>query len=130
MQHSDHQTAPAADDAHLGTHLRRLRETKAADDSAYSLRQVAQRCGVTPAYLSRVERGEVGPPGEETLLHLAFDLGEDPDVLLALAGKISADLRAAIVARPQLFAELIRAVRTMPDHAVLRIVRDVRDGTW
>lgn len=72
----------------------------------------------------------MAPPGEETLLRLAFDLGEDPDVLLALAGKISADLRAAIVARPQLFAELIRAVRTMPDHAVLRIVRDVRDGTW
>jgi len=29
-----------------------------------------------------------------------------------------------------LFAELIRQVREMPDHAVLRLVREVRDGEW
>ena len=88
------------------------------------------RVGVTPAYLSRVERGDVAPPGEGTLLKLADELGEDQDVLLAMAGKISADLRAAILARPQVFAEVIRAIKTMPDNAILRIVRDVRDGTW
>jgi transcriptional regulator with XRE-family HTH domain len=96
----------------------------------FSLRRVASRCGVTPAYLSRVERGEVAPPGEETLTRLANELGEDPDVLLAMAGKISTDLRNAILARPQLFAELIRSIKSMPDHAVLRIVREVRDGNW
>jgi transcriptional regulator with XRE-family HTH domain len=99
-------------------------------DRTYSLRQVASRCKVTAAYLSRVERGEVAPPGEDTLIHLARELGEDPDVMLAMAGKISADLRAAILARPRLFAELIRTIKTMPDNAVLRIVRDVRDGNW
>ncbi|MCX7645666.1 MAG: hypothetical protein N2Z62_10280 [Rhodobacteraceae bacterium] len=70
------------------------------------------------------------PPGEETLVRLARDLGEDPDVLLALAGKVSADLRAAILARPGLSAELIRSIRAMPGHAVLGIVREVRDGDW
>lgn len=114
----------------FGTHIRRLREALAADDPGFSLRQVAARCGITPAYLSRVERGEVAPPGEETLLRLARDLDEDPDMLLAMAGKISADLRAAILARPRLFADLIRAIRTLPDHAVLRVVRDIRDGDW
>lgn len=96
----------------------------------FSLRRVASRCGVTPAYLSRVERGDVAPPGEETLIKLAQELGEDPDVLLAMGGKISADLRGAILARPQLFAEVIRAIKSMPDQAVLRIVREVRDGNW
>lgn len=114
----------------FGDHIRRLREGRLALDPTYSLRQVAMRCGVTPAYLSRVERGQVAPPGEETLVRLAQDLGEDPDVLLAVAGKVSADLRAAILARPQLFGELIRSLKSMPDHAVLRIVRDVRDGNW
>ena len=99
-------------------------------DPAFSLRQVAARCGVTPAYLSRVERGEVAPPGEETLVKLAHELGDDPDVMLAQAGKISTDLRSAILARPQLFAELIRTIKTMPDRAVLRIVREVSDGNW
>lgn len=114
----------------FGDHLRTLRERRAAVDAAFSLRQVAARCEVTPAYLSRVERGEVGPPGEETLVKLARELNEDPDVLLALAGKISSDLRAVILARPRLFAELIRSMKSAPDHAVLRIVREVRDGEW
>jgi transcriptional regulator with XRE-family HTH domain len=114
----------------FGENIRKLREQRMGSDQTFSLRQVAARCGVTPAYLSRVERGEVAPPGEETLLKLAHELGEDPDVMLAQAGKISADLRSAILARPQLFAELIRAIKSMPDHAVLRIVRDVQDGNW
>jgi len=114
----------------FGENIRKLREQRMGSDQTFSLRQVAARCGVTPAYLSRVERGEVAPPGEDTLIKLAQELGEDPDVMLAQAGKISADLRSAILARPQLFAELIRAIKSMPDHAVLRIVRDVRDGNW
>ena len=114
----------------FGEHIRKLREGRATADPTFSLRQVAARCGVTPAYLSRVERGEVAPPGEETLVKLANELGENPDVMLAMAGKISTDLRSAILARPQLFAELIRAIKVMPDHAVLRIVREVNDGNW
>lgn len=100
------------------------------DDPDFSLRRVAGRCGVTAPYLSRVERGEVAPPGEETLAKLAHELGEDPDVLLAMAGKISSDLRSVILARPRLFAELIRSIKSMPDNAVLRIVREVKDGNW
>ena len=116
--------------AAFGDHIRSLRERRAELADGYSLRKVAVRCGVTPAYLSRVERGEVAPPGEETLINIARELGEDPDVMLAMAGKISTDLRLAILARPQLFAELIRSIKSTPDHAVLRIVRDVRDGNW
>jgi transcriptional regulator with XRE-family HTH domain len=114
----------------FGDYLRQARERLGKNDRTYSLRQVAARCEITPAYLSRVERGDVGPPGEETLVKLADDLGEDRDVLLALAGKISGDLREAIMKRPQLFAELIRQIRNMPDKAVLRVVRDVKDGNW
>ena len=126
MQRTDRYTHNEA----FGENIRKLREQRMGRDQTFSLRQVAARCGVTPAYLSRVERGEVAPPGEDTLIKLAHELGEDPDVMLAQAGKISADLRSAILARPQLFAELIRAIKSMPDHAVLRIVRDVRDGNW
>lgn len=114
----------------LGDYLRQKREALAVGDRAFTLRQLAMRCDVTPAYLSRVERDEVAPPGEDTLLKLADELGEDADVLLAMAGKISADLRQAIISRPKLFADLIRSIKSMPDQAVLKIVRDVRDGQW
>jgi hypothetical protein len=64
------------------------------------------------------------------MVKLANEIGEDPDVLLALGGKISSDLREAILARPKLFAELIRTIKNAPDNAVLRVVREVRDGNW
>ena len=101
-----------------------------AGDRRYSVRQVAGRVGIQPSYLSKVERGEVSPPSEDTIRRIAEDLEQDPDVLLALAGKVSSDLQAAIIKRPQLFSQIIRELAEMPDQAVLRLVREVRDGDW
>jgi transcriptional regulator with XRE-family HTH domain len=114
----------------FGPHIRALREAKAKRDPAFSLRQLAVRCGVTPSYLSRLERDDVAPPGEEVLRRLAAELDQDVDVMLAMGGKISTDLRNAILARPQLFADVIRTLRDVPQEAVLRLVREVRDGDW
>tara|TARA_R110001583_G_C5670239_1_gene410775 strand:- start:12797 stop:13144 length:348 start_codon:yes stop_codon:yes gene_type:complete len=114
----------------LGSTLRQQREALKATDRAYSLRQVALRVGIEPAYLSKIERGEVPPPGEETIKKLAAELNLDADVLLALAGKVSTDLQDVIRKRPQLFAELIRQLKEVPDHAVLSVVREVSDGDW
>ncbi len=114
----------------FGPYLRARREALREADRRFSLRQVAGRVGIEPSYLSKVERGEEAPPSEKTIRAIAEDLEEDADLLLALAGKISHDLRQAIVRRPQLFARLIRELNTLPDHAVLRLVREVRDGSW
>ncbi len=114
----------------FGPHVRARREALAVSDPRWSVRQVAARIGVQPSYLSKVERGEQPPPSEATIVALANELGDDPDVLLALAGRVSRELQAVIVRRPQLFAQLIRELERMPDHAVLRLVREVRDGDW
>ena len=114
----------------FGNHIRSRREDLRKQDRRYSLRQVAHRIEVEPAYLSKIERGDVAPPSEATTLKLARDLGEDPDVLLALAGKVSSDLQEIIRKRPRLFADMIRKMKEAPDHAILRIVREVRDGEW
>lgn len=114
----------------FGEYLRKLRERRRAEDARFSVRQLAARVGVEPSYLSKIERGQQPPPSEKTIAALAKELGEDPDVLLALAGKVSSDLQAIIRKRPKLFADLIRELRDQPDHAVLRLVREVRDGDW
>jgi len=114
----------------FGGFVRESREALRAVDPSFSVRQVAARIGVQPSYLSKVERGDVGPPSESTVVRLAEDLGEDPDVMLALAGKVSSDLLEVIRKRPRLFADLIRELKDMPDRAVLRLVREVRDGEW
>jgi transcriptional regulator with XRE-family HTH domain len=114
----------------FGDFVRETRESLRREDTRYSVRQVAARIGVQPSYLSKVERGEVGPPSEGTISRLADELGVDPDMMLALAGKVSSDLQEVIRKRPQLFGELIRQLKDMPDRAVLRLVREVRDGGW
>ena len=114
----------------FGSYVRGRRETLNKEKGGHSLRKLAARINVQPSYLSKVERGEVAPPSEKTIRRLAEALGEDADVLLAMAGKVSTDLKEAIRRRPQLFGEMIRAMRDLPDHAVLRLVREVRDGDW
>lgn len=114
----------------FGSYIRKRREELLQDDRRFSLRQVAGRIGVEPAYLSKIERGEFAPPSEVVIRKLALELDEDPDILLALAGKVSKDLLAVIVQRPKLIADLLRQIREMPDHAVLRIVREVKTGDW
>jgi len=114
----------------FGEYLRRRREQRRDEDPAFSVRQLATRVGIEPSYLSKIERGEQPPPSEETIRALARELGEDVDVLLALGGKVSNDLQRIIRRRPALFAQLIRDLKDLPDHAVLRLVREVRDGDW
>jgi transcriptional regulator with XRE-family HTH domain len=114
----------------FGDYVRRRRTERQQGDPRFSLRRVAAAIEVEPSYLSKIERGEQPPPSEKTILALAHELGEDPDVLLALAGKVSADLQQIIRKRPTLFAQLIRELKDLPDHAVLRLVREVRDGNW
>ena len=114
----------------FGSYIRKCREELKASDRAFSVRQLASRVGIEPSYLSKIERGEFPPPSEDVIGKLAEELGEDRDILLALAGKVSTDLRQAILKRPRLVAQLLREVRDLPDHAVLRLVREVRDGNW
>ncbi len=114
----------------FGRYVREARERLRKEDRRYSLRQVAQRIGIEPAYLSKIERGDLQPPSEAATVKLAKELGEDPDVLLAMAGKVSTDLQEIIRKRPKLFADLIRQLKESPDHAILQVVREVREGEW
>ena len=88
------------------------------------------RIEVEPAYLSKIERDRVPPPSENTVRRLAQELNVDPDLLLAMADKVSSDLKNIILGRPQLFADLLRQLKDAPDNAILTVVREIRDGDW
>ncbi len=108
----------------FGEYLRKVREARRRTDSSFSVRGFAAKVGVAACYISKVELGQVGPPSETTIRRIAEELGESPDVMLAMAGKISSDLREVIVQRPLLFAELIRRLRDQPDDGVRHVVRE------
>jgi transcriptional regulator with XRE-family HTH domain len=114
----------------FGEHVRARREALGAESPGYGLRKVASRAGISPTYLSRLEHGKADPPSEEVIEALAAELDENPDVLLALAGKVSPRLVEIISKRPELFAQVIEQFADLPDHAIVRVVREVRDGEW
>jgi len=114
----------------FGSFIRDKREELRSTDKAFSLRKVAIKVGVEPAYLSKIERNIFPPPSEEVIRKLANLLDLDADVLLAMAGKVSSDLQEIIQKRPALFAEVIRQMKDAPDNAILNVVREIRDGEW
>ncbi len=114
-----------SDDLSFGETLRARRTALAENAPAFSLRQVAGRIGLEPSYLRKIERGEESPPGEQTIRRLAGELGENPDALLALAGKVSSDLLEIIRERPFVVAELLRALRCLAANSRWRLVNKV-----
>ena len=112
----------------FGEHIRTVREKRQRENRAFSLRMVASRAGVQPAYLSKVEFEQTPPPSEPTIRRLAADLEEDADVLLALAGKVSQDVQEIVIRRPKIFADLLRSLDEAPDHVVTGITREIRAG--
>lgn len=114
----------------MGAFLKAAREGLNERTKDHSFRKVAARIGVTGPYVKQIEDGTCSPPTEKTLVALARDLNLDPDLVLAMGGKISSELQAIILKRPQLFTEIIVACKDLPDQAILKLVREVRDGEW
>ena len=87
----------------FGSLVRKEREPR-----KIGLREMARRIGVSPTYLSMIERGEFPAPAEDKVTAIAKIIGRDRDELLALAGRVSSDLETKIMAHPRLMAQLVR----------------------
>lgn len=103
----------------FGQRIRQKRLALAARDPAYSLARLAARLGLPAATLRRLERGAAPRLPEDRILALAEALGDHPDRLLALAGKIPSDVRDVLLSRPEAFAALVRGLADRPDAEVL-----------
>lgn len=112
----------------FGMHVRRIREFLKEKDRRFSLRQVALRVGIEPSYLSKIERGFNAPLSEPRIVALAKDLKHDPDILVAMAGKIPADVRAIILSNPRVYIDVIRCLDKLgsvyTDQLLTKLFRD------
>src|SRR5580704_15660515 len=88
----------------FGAFVRREREAK-----EIGLREMAKMIGVSPTYLSKIERDEFPPPVEDKVRAIAKIINCDADELLARAGRVSSDLSDIIKRRP---IELVALLRT------------------
>ena len=109
------------DDSTFGTTVRRLREEK-----KLGLRKLAQMVGMSPVYLSKVERDEFNPPSEEKIKAIAEFLGLDADELLALAGRLPSDLTGIIQRHPREMATFLRPTNGLSNEEMQRLVEEAR----
>jgi len=112
----------------FGERIRRLREAKLGSGPRFTLRRFATAVGVSPTFISKMERGHFNPPSAETVKRMAFVLRVDPDELLALAGKVDPELTAILAKQPTAMARLLRTVDEMglTEQEILELSEQIR----
>jgi ribosome-binding protein aMBF1 (putative translation factor) len=102
----------------FGAFIRRERETK-----EIGLREMAKLIGVSPTYLSKVERDEFPPPAEDKVKAIAKIIGCDTDDLLARAGRVSTDISDIIKRHPVELAALLRTTKGLTSDDIARLAQ-------
>jgi transcriptional regulator with XRE-family HTH domain len=105
----------------FGAFIRREREGK-----GIGLREMARTIGVSPTYLSLVERDEMLPPAEDKVKAIAKIIECDADDLLARAGRISTDISDIIKRHPIELAALLRTTKGLSVDDIVRLVQQAR----
>jgi transcriptional regulator with XRE-family HTH domain len=105
----------------FGALVRREREAR-----EIGLREMAKMIGVSPTYMSKVERDEFPPPAEDKVRKIAEIIGRDPDELLALAGRVSSDLSDIIKHQPVELAALLRTAKGLKADDIARLAREAQ----
>jgi HTH-type transcriptional regulator, competence development regulator len=102
----------------FGAFVRREREAR-----EIGLREMAKIIGVSPTYLSKVERGEFKEPVEEKVRAIAKIIECDPEELMALAGRMPSDLANIIKRHPVEMSALLRSVKGSSAEEITRLAQ-------
>jgi transcriptional regulator with XRE-family HTH domain len=105
----------------FGPFIRREREAR-----EIGLREMARMIGVSPTYLSKVERDEFPPAAEDKVRAIAKIIECDPDELLARAGRVSSEISDIIKRRPTEIAALLRTAKDLSAQDIKRIISDAQ----
>jgi transcriptional regulator with XRE-family HTH domain len=105
----------------FGAFIRRAREAK-----EIGLREMAKMIGVSPTYLSKIERDEFPPPAEDKVKAIAKIIGFDADDLLARAGRVASDLSDIIKQHPREIAALLRTAKGLTADDMAKLARQAQ----
>jgi hypothetical protein len=83
--------------------------------------------GVSPTYLSKVERDEFPRMAEDRVRVIAKIIECDADDLLARAGRVSSDITEIIKRRPVELAAVLRTTQGLSAEDIAGLARQVRE---
>lgn len=95
----------------FGDYIREKREALRRDNPEYSIRRVALRIGIHHSYLSKIERGEPASLSEKRVLALAEELGENPELLMVMSGRVPESLRRAVFSDPEWVVQVLERIQ-------------------
>lgn len=94
------------------------------------MRNVAFSAGLSPMYLSLLERDACGPPSDEKLESLAKVLEEpNPESVFALAGRVTPRVASIILRHPTQWGELLHACEHLGADDVAKLKETIVAGT-
>jgi transcriptional regulator with XRE-family HTH domain len=111
----------AREEESFGAFVRREREAR-----EIGLREMAKMIGVSPTYLSKVERDEFAPPAEGKVKAIAQVIECDADDLLARAGRVSTDISDIIKRHPVQLAALLRTTKGLTADDIAQMAQQAR----
>ena len=90
------------------------------------MREMAKKIGVSPTYLSKVERDEFTPPTEDKVRAIAQIIECDIDELLAMAGRMPSDLADIIKRNPVEVSALLCTTSGMTRDQIARLAEGAK----
>jgi HTH-type transcriptional regulator, competence development regulator len=110
---------------HIGELIREKRLAK-----QITLRRFAEMLNVSPTYVSQFEQGEGSPLAPARLAEIAKLLGENPDELIALAGRVPNDISEMIAGdlkkNPQEMATFLREASGLTPEQLKKLTDQAR----
>jgi len=105
----------------FGRLIREKREAR-----GITLRLFAEKLKVSPTYVSLIEQGKCAMPTEKRVRQMARVLDEDPDELLAEAGRVAKDLPTIIREHPREMATFLRTAKGLGSDEIRRLADQAR----
>lgn len=101
-----------------------IRELRSAQN--LGLRDTAIKVGISPAYLSRIERGKEHPPKPEIIKSLAKILAADPDILFRISSSTDPEIKEFLNSNSEAM-RLIRLIheKQISSEQINKIIQDI-----
>lgn len=94
--------------------------------AGYTLRKFAEKIDISPTFLSRMERHDIRPPGEDKIVVMAQVLSLDAEELTLMADRLPARVKEMILRRP-LLVSLLETAYSKSDHDLQQIVELIKN---